>query len=71
MSTPICIDHPDQLKGYHLGGVDAWKPGVVRLFLTVRNPEGWRAMTAFCRLDVLRVAREQGIIARGNGYTLP
>lgn len=71
MKVGISIEHPDELHGWHLAGCELYKRGVYKLNLSRWTKTGAEMRTAFCDQSVLRIAREQGIIHAGNGFTLP
>ncbi len=61
------VNHPNQLRGWHVGWVEDWKPEVLKYFAT----KGCDAINGFIGLDVLRVAIETHVIKKPNGYTQP
>lgn len=65
------VESPEQLRGTHLADCRLHKPGVYRVMLTWRNGNGATCMNGFCRQDILRIAREQGMISAPNGFTMP
>jgi len=65
------FDHPDWFRGYHVAAATKWKEGVLRFEATRQISVGWEMIIGFCSPDVLRVAIEQKICSKPNGFMLP
>ena len=63
------FSRPEHFKGWHLAFCQEWKPGVVKFCVTQKTVDGRVHMrNGFCGHDILRVARETGLIAKSDGY---
>lgn len=65
------IERVDNLRGWHIGSCELWKPGVYKITITRHKGMGMEMINGFCSQDVLRLAIEQKIVSKPDGYITP
>lgn len=65
------LESPEGFKGWHLFWSHNYKPGVIHGQISRWINGGYEMKFFFCSVDVLRVARELGYIAKSNNLSLP
>lgn len=63
--------HPFQFSGWHIASCRHYKHGIYQFSITRFTGSGAEMLNGFCAQDVLRVAIEQRICSKPNGFMLP
>jgi hypothetical protein len=63
--------HPSQFNGWHVAICELYKPKVYRFEISRWLNNGAEKRIGYCNQDILRVAIEQRLCTKPNGFMLP